>query len=617
MSDKNFIKLSGSVSQPFTKIWWMSFWLTLSAAAIIASVYFNWSNWGNLALVNDDVHREFVTPIRLMRGEVIYKDFNFVYGPLPPYLNSWIVRILFLKTFTSLRLVALVLFSLNLLFLWLICRDLKLSWIFGPVLFGIVCWTIPYTFNPTTFNNEYTVLFAVFGTWCAIRTLSSNWWPWLGLGIACAGALLSKPEGVFVTGLASIAAYAYKVRLHKKYFNMGILYWLIGAISLGLPFTIFLFSKGLSCAEISEGILQRRFQQNLKAGYIAQYNYFFGINHIIVIAAGCAFIALIFYLIKLYQTQRILIFWSVFLASLAIGVISVISGQLIRVINDYQNLGDFFGGILGYWWYRQLPNGYLKRGFFVFWLSSLGGWMRPFFHIGALVIPFRVGGGMLLAAIFWFLILPAIFQKTHLSLVENTKRISDIFTRIGCASVLAFGCTGVYSNWATQWRYPTEKFETPYGSFLANRNQESTQIGTQVINWFSQNLKSGKRIVALEALPIELVLGQLPCIPLSQLNYQIYAGDTERIISTLDGAGTVEYVLVPVRHGAHHFGIQDYKLADYLDTQWRQAARFNVPDSLTVLSQMSPGRKLDSGLTRGFIIYSRRDNRSPSPAGSK
>lgn len=607
MSDKNLAYQNSLLSTLKQRSWsiWMMIWLISSLIVLIISIRYNWSHWGNLALVNDDVHREFVTPIRLSKGEVIYKDFNFLYGPLPPYLNSLIINVTFLKTFTILRFVALSLFLLNLLFLWFICRDIELSWVFGPALFGTVTWTNSYTFNPTTFNAAYATLFASFGIWCAIRTLRGKTWHWLGLGIGCAGALLSKPEGVFVTGLASIAAYIYNVRLHKKYFNTGILCWLMGFISLALPFTIFLLSKGLSWADLVEGILQRRFQQNLNAGFVAQYNYFHGINHVIVIAAGCAFIALIFYLIKLYQTRRTLIFWSVLLASLAIGIISALYGQLIRAINDYQNLGDFFGGILGYWWYRQLPDGNLKKGFFVFWLSSLGGWLRPLFHIGALVIPFRVGGGMVLAAIFWFLILPSMFQKVYPALVERPKRITDTFIKIGCVSVLVFGCTELYSNWITQWRHPTVKFQTPYGTFVANYDTESTKVGTVALNWLQNNFKGRERIVALSGLPIELILGWLPCIPLSQLAYQVYPEDAIKIINILNTNRDIKFVSVHISKGGYHFGIQDYKVADYLEKNWRQAFVIGIPNSFEKLGLLSPERKIDLGLTDGIIIFER------------
>jgi hypothetical protein len=574
---------------------------------MIISVHFNWSHWGNLALVNDDIHREFVTPLRLSKGEVLYKDFNFVYGPFSPSLNSWIIKIPFGGIFTKLRLVAFILFLLSLLFLWFTCREIGLSWIFGPILFGIVTWTTAYTYNPSSFSSIYTNLFATFGTWCAIRTLRGEKWSWVGLGISFAVVLLTKPEGVFVIGLASIGAYVLNTRLHKRPLYGRGLYWLIGFIPLTVSFVLFLFHKGLSWKDLVQGILQIRFQENLSVGYIEQYGYFFGINHVIVIITGCVFIALIFYMVNLYQTHQRFIFWSALSISAIIIFILSYAGQLARITDDYQTLGDFFGGILGYWWYRQIPEGvFLKRGFFIFWLSSLGGWLRPLFHVGALVVPFRVGGGMLLAAVFWFLILPSLFQRIYPNLIRDSQWLAKIFIKIGCIGILVFGFTGLQKNYDSQWKYSSVKFGTKYGSFYGNNNEQSTQLGIEVINWVQNNISKNKRIVALEGLPIELVLGWLPCIPLSQLNYQIYDGDTERITSVLETNHDIEYILVHVRHGGYNFGTQDYKLAEYLDTRWKQIVRFRTPDSLTLLTQLSPAKKFDSGLVRGFVLYGRR-----------
>lgn len=579
-------------------------WLILSLIVIVFSVYFNWSHWGNLALVNDDIHREFVTPVRLVNGEILYKDFNFLYSPLPPYINSLLIRIPISDTFTTLRIIAFSLFSLTLLFLWFICRDIGLSWLFGPVLFGIVSWTNSYTFNPSSFNGIYATLFATFGTWCAIRTLRGEKLAWYGLGFAYAGAFLSKPEGVFVVGLALIGACIFNIRENKKLAFKNILLCLVGVVSLFVPFTIFLFNKGLTLMNLVEGILQQRFQKNLSMGFIEQYNYFYGINHVLVITAGVVFIVLIFYLMNLYHTRQFFKFYAVFFLSVSVAVVLTIYGQLTRVTDDYQNLGDFFGGLLGYWWYRQLPDS-PKKGFFIFWLSSLGGWLRPLFHIGALVIPFRVGGGMLLAIFFWFLMLPVLFIKMYPKLTDSTERIKRHFIKIGSLCVFIFGLTGLYLNWNSQWKFPAVQFQTKYGSFLANREAESTQLGVEVIAWLKENLKDNNRIVALEGLPIELVLDSLPIIPLSQMNYQIYNGDTPKIITILETRQDIKYILVHIRPGGYDFGIQDYKLADYLDNKWQQIERFRVPDQLLNLTQMSPARKKEAELIRGFIIYSR------------
>jgi hypothetical protein len=309
-------------------------------------------------------------------------------------------------------------------------------------------------------------------------------------------------------------------------------------------------------------------------------------------------------LIKLYQEKQRFLFFSIFSVSILTVFILAYLGQLWRITDDYQNLGEFFGGILGYWWYRQLPDGTSKNGLFIFWLSSLGGWLRPLFHIGALVIPFRVGGGMLLAAILWFLILPFLYQRIYSNLVKDFEWVKNIFIKLGCIGVLIFGFTGLYFSWNTQWKHPNVKYETKYGSLLANRDLRNTQLAMMTIEWLKKNLGPGDRVVALSGMPVELILGWLPRIPISAcINYQIYSGDTERITKSLREDKDVKFVLVHIDNSGYHFGIQDYKLADYLDEKWHHVFRVGIPNTLTKLVLFSPERKKDFGLNDGFIVF--------------
>jgi hypothetical protein len=199
---------------------------------------------------------------------------------------------------------------------------------------------------------------------------------------------------------------------------------------------------------------------------------------------------------------------------------------------------------------------------------------------------------MLLAVIFWFLILPSLFKRFYPDLIENLWRVQNIFIKIGYICVFVFGLTGLYISWNGQYKYASMKFKTPYGNFLVDRDSEGTQAGIKAIEWVGNHLAPGKRVVVLSGLPVELALGWLPAIPLSQLHFQVYAGDSQRIISILKSRQDIEYVLVQAGQGAYNFGVQDYKLSDYLDTEWKPA--------------MPGDRKKDSGLVRGFIIYERK-----------
>jgi hypothetical protein len=128
------------------------------------------------------------------------------------------------------------------------------------------------------------------------------------------------------------------------------------------------------------------------------------------------------------------------------------------------------------------------------------------------------------------------------------------------------------------------------------------------IKWLKNNINTNERIIALSGMPIEIVFNWLPKIPISAcINYQIFRGDTERIISILEVNKNAKYVLLHIDDSGYNFGVQDYKLADYLDEKWQQIFRVGIPDTLTKLTMMSPERKRDSGLRSGIVILKKVD----------
>ena len=209
-------------------------WYLLSAVVFSASIYYNWNNWGR-GLVQDDIHREFITPLRLLAGEVLYRDFNFVYGPMAPYLNALIIHVSPFNSFFTCRIIALSLFLSTLVLNWLICRETRKEFLWGPVLFISVCWTNIYIFNPPSFNFAYTYFFAVLAVLCAIYTLSrKSSLPWIFLGFAMAATVFSKPEGTFTAALACLAALFFSYQIiqgfvFRKNNHFGIQFYFINA----------------------------------------------------------------------------------------------------------------------------------------------------------------------------------------------------------------------------------------------------------------------------------------------------------------------------------------------------------------------------------------------------
>jgi hypothetical protein len=65
-------------------------YLVLILASLAAGLAASWQRWGNPLV---DHGRELNVPLRLARGEMLYSDVGYLYGPLSPYLNTFLYRI--------------------------------------------------------------------------------------------------------------------------------------------------------------------------------------------------------------------------------------------------------------------------------------------------------------------------------------------------------------------------------------------------------------------------------------------------------------------------------------------------------------------------------------------
>lgn len=63
-------------------------WILASFSAGLAA---SWQRWGNPLV---DSGRELNIPLRLVRGEMLYSDVGYIYGPFSPYLNALLYRVL-------------------------------------------------------------------------------------------------------------------------------------------------------------------------------------------------------------------------------------------------------------------------------------------------------------------------------------------------------------------------------------------------------------------------------------------------------------------------------------------------------------------------------------------
>ena len=65
-------------------------WLGFVVACWIAELGITWERWGNPLV---DCGREMNLPLRLLRGEMLYSQAGFLYGPFSPYLNAALYKI--------------------------------------------------------------------------------------------------------------------------------------------------------------------------------------------------------------------------------------------------------------------------------------------------------------------------------------------------------------------------------------------------------------------------------------------------------------------------------------------------------------------------------------------
>ena len=158
-------------------------------------VYTTWAAWGNLTI---DSGHEMYVPALLAEGKMLYRDVWFLYGPVAPYFNSYLFRLLGMHL-TVLYWAGSLSALGSAIFLYLSGMRLS-SWLVGwtagavvlmeafqPTLF---CFPLPYGFAAV-----YGCLVGCLFLWIVINASTSREWPWmLAAGVAAAVALLIKLE---------------------------------------------------------------------------------------------------------------------------------------------------------------------------------------------------------------------------------------------------------------------------------------------------------------------------------------------------------------------------------------------------------------------------------------
>lgn len=157
---------------------------------------------------NMDLGKEIMVPLRILKGDVPFKDFDLIYPPFPYYLNAGFLY-LFGKSFTNFFLLGAIQSVLYLFLAWMFLKKITIRYWFRwlMIIILITCGIFPgendgrFSF-PYSFNWSYSLIFSFSVLLLITRYLEKKkrltlW----GAGILCGMVLLSKPDFLFCAAL--------------------------------------------------------------------------------------------------------------------------------------------------------------------------------------------------------------------------------------------------------------------------------------------------------------------------------------------------------------------------------------------------------------------------------
>lgn len=182
------------------------FLLSLIFFAILA---ISWGKYPQYFVAwNMDLGKEIMVPLRILNGEVPFRDFALLYPPFPYYLNAGFLY-LFGKTFNNFFLLGAIQSFLYLFIAWKFLNEISITKWYRCliIIILITCGIFPgendgrFSF-PYTFSWSYSLIFSFSALLFMARYLETKKnIALLGAGILCGLVLLSKQDFLFCTVL--------------------------------------------------------------------------------------------------------------------------------------------------------------------------------------------------------------------------------------------------------------------------------------------------------------------------------------------------------------------------------------------------------------------------------
>jgi branched-subunit amino acid transport protein len=180
-----------------------AFALTALAIFFAFNLVGTWQRWTQPLI---DHGREMNLPSRILAGERLYTDIQFLYGPFAPHFNAWLYRV-FGVHLTTLKVSGAVCAILISLLIYWASRQLMSVWestLTTAVVIAICALKSTGNYiQPYAYAALYALLFGLSSLACAIRYLQTRRTKWMILsGMFVGLTLITKPE----VALAAIAA---------------------------------------------------------------------------------------------------------------------------------------------------------------------------------------------------------------------------------------------------------------------------------------------------------------------------------------------------------------------------------------------------------------------------
>lgn len=177
--------------------------LTLLALFFLLNIIGTWQKWTQPLI---DHGREMNLPARILAGEQLYNDVQFLYGPFAPHFNAALYRIFGIHLTTLKVSGAICAVIILLLVYWLARHLMGVREAFLTTAVVIVTCALKSTANylqPYAYSALYALVFALFSLLCTLtylRLKQKKWITWSGA--FCGLILITKPE----VALAALAA---------------------------------------------------------------------------------------------------------------------------------------------------------------------------------------------------------------------------------------------------------------------------------------------------------------------------------------------------------------------------------------------------------------------------